>query len=50
MEQIPLFPELDPKEEAKELVYCWYFRHWKTGKIIRAKDHPFCFTSSRCKR
>lgn len=43
MTQLSLFPEVGKQEDLGDLVYCWFYRHWRTGKIIRAKDRPFCF-------
>jgi len=46
MTQLELFPDL--QEDRQELVFCWFFRHPKTGKIVRAKNgHPFCFPARR---
>lgn len=41
--------ELFPKPDARlrrngPLVFCWSYRHAKTGRIIRSKSgKPFCF-------
>lgn len=43
MTQLSLFPEEEKQEDYGDLVYCWFYRHWRTGKIVRAKDKPFCF-------
>ena len=45
MEQLKLFPSPEMTAEDRDnLVFCWFFRHWKTGQIVRAtKGHPFCF-------
>ena len=50
MTQMSLFPDLSMEADAGDLVFCWYFRHWKTGRIIRAKDKPFCFHAPVRKR
>lgn len=49
MTQLSLFPEQTKQDRKEDVVYCWFYRHWKTGKIIRAKDKPFCFPASSCK-
>lgn len=49
MTQLELFNDPDQlPEKAAKLVFCWFFRHPKTGKIIHAKNgHPFRFYASR---
>lgn len=44
MTQLSLFPEVNKQQVGEgNVIYCWFYRHWRTGKIIRAKDKPFCF-------
>ena len=49
MTQLELFNDQDQlPETAAKMVFCWFFRHPKTGKIIHAKNgHPFRFYASR---
>ena len=49
MKQLTLFHDPDyPEDDPSDLVFCWFFRHPKTGKIIHAKNgHPFCFRRPR---
>nr|DAW58126.1 MAG TPA: hypothetical protein [Caudoviricetes sp.] len=51
MTQLELFPT--PSMEAEslgELVFCWCFRHWRTGKLIRSTTgKPFCFRARKRK-
>lgn len=49
MTQLELFPSPDlTAENRDDVVFCWFFRHWKTGQIVRAKNgHPFCFVKRR---
>ncbi|MDM8226364.1 hypothetical protein [Parasutterella secunda] len=50
MTQMSLFSEDEKQEDFGDLVFCWFFRHWRTGKIIRAKGRPFCFPARTRKR
>lgn len=50
MTQLSLFPEVGSQKDEGDFVYCWSFRHWRTGRIIRAKDRPFCFRSRTRKK